>query len=103
MQVWKFRGCRRTDRRCVPALRTATYACRMRPIDSPLVTSPNFLVAMNEPSLRKFDKSVRPGGWVIYNGDVFPAGLRARRHSCARACRLPELPMSWATRGPPTW
>jgi 2-oxoglutarate ferredoxin oxidoreductase subunit gamma len=27
---------------------------------------------MNEPSLRKFDKSVRAGGWVIYNGDVFP-------------------------------
>jgi Pyruvate/2-oxoacid:ferredoxin oxidoreductase gamma subunit len=28
---------------------------------------------MNEPSLRKFDKSVRPGGWIIYNGDAFPA------------------------------
>jgi len=28
---------------------------------------------MNEPSLRKFDASVRPGGWVIYNGDTFPA------------------------------
>ncbi len=27
---------------------------------------------MNEPSLRKFDLSVKPGGWVIYNGDVFP-------------------------------
>jgi Pyruvate/2-oxoacid:ferredoxin oxidoreductase gamma subunit len=37
------------------------------------VTAPNILVAMNEPSLRKFDKSVRPGGWVIYNGDEFPA------------------------------
>jgi Pyruvate/2-oxoacid:ferredoxin oxidoreductase gamma subunit len=31
------------------------------------------LVAMNEPSLRKFDKSVRPGGWIIYNGEEFPA------------------------------
>ena len=36
------------------------------------MTVPNFLVAMNEPSLRKFDRSVKPGGWVIYNGDVFP-------------------------------
>ncbi len=27
---------------------------------------------MNEPSLRKFDKSVRAGGWVLYNGDEFP-------------------------------
>jgi Pyruvate/2-oxoacid:ferredoxin oxidoreductase gamma subunit len=42
-------------------------------IDSPLVTVPHVLVAMNEPSLRKFDASVRPGGWVIYNGDTFPA------------------------------
>jgi Pyruvate/2-oxoacid:ferredoxin oxidoreductase gamma subunit len=31
---------------------------------------------MNEPSLRKFDLSVKPGGWVIYNGDVFPADCR---------------------------
>jgi Pyruvate/2-oxoacid:ferredoxin oxidoreductase gamma subunit len=34
------------------------------------------LVAMNEPSLRKFDKSVRPGGWVLYNGDDFPEECR---------------------------
>ena len=46
--------------------------CRSEPIDSPLVTVPNVLVAMNEPSLRKFDLSVKPGGWVIYNGDEFP-------------------------------
>ena len=37
------------------------------------MTAPGILVAMNEPSLRKFDKSVRPGGWVIYNGEEFPA------------------------------
>jgi Pyruvate/2-oxoacid:ferredoxin oxidoreductase gamma subunit len=28
---------------------------------------------MNEPSLRKFDRSVRSGGWIIYDGDEFPA------------------------------
>lgn len=59
-----------------PEMRSGTSNCHVRvsqePIDSPLVTMPNFLVAMNEPSLRKFDLSVRPGGWVIYNGDVFP-------------------------------
>ncbi len=59
-----------------PEMRSGTSNCHVRlsdkSIDSPLVTSPNVLVAMNEPSLRKFDKSVRPGGWVIYNGDVFP-------------------------------
>lgn len=59
-----------------PEMRSGTSNCHVRlsndPIDSPLVTVPDFLVAMNEPSLRKFDTSVRPGGWVIYNGDTFP-------------------------------
>jgi 2-oxoisovalerate ferredoxin oxidoreductase beta subunit len=35
-------------------------ALSSQPIDSPLVSRPNVLVAMNEPSLRKFDASVRP-------------------------------------------
>jgi 2-oxoisovalerate ferredoxin oxidoreductase beta subunit len=59
-----------------PEMRSGTSNCCVRiaseTIDSPLVTSPNVLVAMNEPSLRKFDKSVRAGGWVVYNGDEFP-------------------------------
>jgi len=59
-----------------PEMRSGTSNCHVRvsshTIDTPLVTSPDVLVAMNEPSLRKFDKSVRPGGWVIYNGDSFP-------------------------------
>jgi 2-oxoisovalerate ferredoxin oxidoreductase beta subunit len=60
-----------------PEMRSGTSNCHIRlsnqAIDSPLVTLPDVLVAMNEPSLRKFDASVRPGGWVIYNGDTFPA------------------------------
>ena len=60
-----------------PEMRSGTSNCHVRvsskTIDSPLVTLPNVLVAMNEPSLRKFDATVRPGGWVIYNGDTFPA------------------------------
>ncbi|HEY1805231.1 MAG TPA: 2-oxoacid:acceptor oxidoreductase family protein [Terracidiphilus sp.] len=60
-----------------PEMRSGTSNCHVRlsrdAIDSPLVTSPNVLVAMNEPSLRKFDKTARAGGWVIYNGHAFPA------------------------------
>ena len=59
-----------------PEMRSGTSNCHVRlssaPIDSPLVSAPNMLIAMNEPSLRKFDASVRPGGWIIYNGDEFP-------------------------------
>jgi 2-oxoisovalerate ferredoxin oxidoreductase beta subunit len=60
-----------------PEMRSGTSNCHVRlsrqTIDSPLVTAPNVLVAMNEPSLRKFDQSVRAGGWIIYDGDEFPA------------------------------
>ncbi len=60
-----------------PEMRSGTSNCHVRlsrhAIDSPLVTSPNVLVAMNEPSLRKFDKTVRAGGWILYNGQEFPA------------------------------
>ena len=60
-----------------PEIRSGTSNCHMRlaaqPIDSPLVTEPNILVAMNEPSLRKFHASVPPGGWILYNGETFPA------------------------------
>ena len=60
-----------------PEMRSGTSNCHVRicssPIDSPVVTAPGVLIAMNEPSLRKFDHAVRPGGWVIYNGEEFPA------------------------------
>jgi 2-oxoisovalerate ferredoxin oxidoreductase beta subunit len=60
-----------------PEMRSGTSNCHVRLagqiIDSPLVTDPHVLVAMNEPSLRKFYTSVRPGGWILYNGDEFPA------------------------------
>jgi 2-oxoisovalerate ferredoxin oxidoreductase beta subunit len=63
-----------------PEMRSGTSNCHVRlsrqPIDTPLVALPNLLVAMNEPSLRKFDAAVRPGGWVIYDGEEFPADCR---------------------------
>jgi len=59
-----------------PEMRSGTSNCHVRlsrePIDSPLVTSPNLLVAMNEPSLRKFAGTVRAGGWILYNGESMP-------------------------------
>jgi len=61
-----------------PEMRSGTSNCHVRlsaePIDSPLVMKPDVLVAMNEPSLHKFYESVRPGGWVLYNGQALPEG-----------------------------
>lgn len=59
-----------------PEMRSGTSNCHVRlaqrPIDSPLVNHPDVLVAMNEPSLHKFAASVRPGGWILYNGESVP-------------------------------
>ena len=59
-----------------PEMRSGTSNCHIRlsqePIDSPLVTSPNMLLAMNEPSLKKFIAIVQPGGWILYNGEAIP-------------------------------
>jgi 2-oxoisovalerate ferredoxin oxidoreductase beta subunit len=63
-----------------PEMRSGTSNCHVRlashTIDSPMVTQPNLLVAMNEPSLHKFLASVRPGGFVLYNGEAIPEDCR---------------------------
>ncbi len=73
-----------------PEMRSGTSNCHVRlstePIDSPLVARPDVLVAMNEPSLHKFYASVRPGGWVLYNGEALPGGCnRSELHVLARS------------------
>jgi len=59
-----------------PEMRSGTSNCHVRlaagPIDSPLVSRSNVLLALNEPSLRKFLPSVEPGGIVLYNGPAMP-------------------------------
>ena len=66
-----------------PEMRSGTSNCHVRvsrhAIDSPLVTRPNILLALNEPSLEKFMPLVEPGGWVLYNGDRIPPEIELRR------------------------
>lgn len=54
-----------------PEMRGGTANCSVvisdEPISSPIVTDPAILVAMNEPSLVKFENSVRPAGVVFVN------------------------------------
>jgi 2-oxoisovalerate ferredoxin oxidoreductase beta subunit len=72
-----------------PEMRSGTSNCQVRlsrkSIDSPLVSRPNVLIAMNEPSLRKFLPAVRQNGWVIFNGEAFPSDCtRSDVHALAR-------------------
>jgi len=65
-----------------PEIRSGTSNCHVRisrdPVDSPMVMQPNLLVAMNEPSLRKFIATVRSGGWIFYNGSEIPEDCARR-------------------------
>jgi 2-oxoisovalerate ferredoxin oxidoreductase beta subunit len=62
-----------------PEMRSGTSNCHVRIsdqiIDTPLVNTPNVLLALNEPSLRKFIDIVECGGWIFYNGPALPEGL----------------------------
>jgi 2-oxoisovalerate ferredoxin oxidoreductase beta subunit len=65
-----------------PEMRSGTSNCHVRlanqAIDSPLVSRPNVLLALNEPSLRKFLPAVEAGGVVLYNGSEIPADCMRR-------------------------
>jgi len=67
-----------------PEMRSGTSHCHVRisarPIASPLVSRPNVLLALNEPSLRKFLAAVEPQGLVIFNGV-----------ECPQDCRRPDV------------
>jgi Pyruvate/2-oxoacid:ferredoxin oxidoreductase gamma subunit len=63
-----------------PEMRSGTSNCHVRlsthAIDSPFISVPNVLIALNEPSLRKFIHTVQPGGWVLYNAATLPEDCR---------------------------
>jgi 2-oxoglutarate ferredoxin oxidoreductase subunit gamma len=59
-----------------PEMRGGTANCSVvlsdEPIGSPLVTEPDVLIAMNQPSLDKFIGDVVPGGIVIIDSTMIP-------------------------------
>jgi len=72
-----------------PEMRSGTSNCHVRigsrPVDSPVVSRSNVLVAMNEPSLRKFLPDMEPGGIVLYNTEgPLPDGVRTDVRMIAR-------------------
>jgi 2-oxoisovalerate ferredoxin oxidoreductase beta subunit len=62
-----------------PEMRSGSAHCHVclskERIGSPLISHPDVLIAMNELSLRKFAGSVRPDGFILYNGSSVPADL----------------------------
>ena len=59
-----------------PEMRGGTANCTVvvsdKPISCPLINDADVLVAMNLPSLRKFEGMVNPGGLVLLNSSLIP-------------------------------
>jgi len=57
-----------------PEMRGGTANCSVtvsdKEIASPIINSPDCVIAMNLPSLDKFEDAVRPGGLLIINSDL---------------------------------
>src|SRR5208282_4799928 len=63
-----------------PEMRSGSAHCHVtlshQRIGAPVISQPEVLVAMNEPSLRKFGATVKPGGVLLYNGRSLPEDLK---------------------------
>ncbi|MFA4985422.1 MAG: 2-oxoacid:acceptor oxidoreductase family protein [Candidatus Brocadiia bacterium] len=59
-----------------PEMRGGTANCKVvvseDEVGSPIVETPDVLVALNRPSLERFEKSVKPGGIIIVNSSLIP-------------------------------
>lgn len=57
-----------------PEMRGGTANCSVvlsdKPVGSPLISHPTELIALNAPSLEKFEAGVLPGGVVFINSDI---------------------------------
>jgi len=65
-----------------PEMRGGTANCQViisdGPIGSPLVSTPDVLIAMNRPSLDRFEPDVREGGLIIYNSSLIDSGPKRK-------------------------
>jgi 2-oxoglutarate ferredoxin oxidoreductase subunit gamma len=63
-----------------PEMRGGTAYCTVvisdRLIGSPIIKNPTHLVAMNRPSLEKFEQDVKPGGIIFINSSLIPVQSR---------------------------
>lgn len=57
-----------------PEMRGGTASCSVvisdKPVGSPIVNTPDVLVAMNLPSLDKYESAVRPGGMIFVDSTL---------------------------------
>jgi 2-oxoglutarate ferredoxin oxidoreductase subunit gamma len=55
-------------------------------IGSPVSSEPDAIIALNQPSLEKFEKVVKPAGLIVINSSIIPI------ESTRADCRIVEVP-----------
>ena len=62
-----------------PEMRGGTANCNVilsdTPVGSPIITTPDVLIAMNLPSLQKYVNTVAPGGQIYYDSSLIDASV----------------------------
>jgi len=57
-----------------PEMRGGTANCSVtisdEEVSSPIITEPDTLIVLNRPSLEKFEKDAKPGGWLLLNASM---------------------------------
>jgi len=71
-----------------PEMRGGTANCNViisdEPIGAPIVSEATCVIAMNLPSLDRFESAPIPGGWLLYNSSIIPrAPVRHDVHTLA--------------------
>lgn len=65
-----------------PEMRGGTAYCTVvvadHPIGSPVVNQPTDLVAMNRPSLEKFESTIKAGGFILVNSSLIPDRVKRK-------------------------
>ena len=63
-----------------PEMRGGTASCGViigdEPVGSPIVTAPDVLIAMNLPSLDKYESTVAPGGIIFADSTLIERGVK---------------------------
>ena len=78
-----------------PEMRGGTANCNVilsdTPVGSPIITTPDVLVAMNLPSLQKFVDTVAPGGTIILDSTLIHAQVE---RTDVKVCYVPATQMA---------
>ena len=84
-----------------PEMRGGTANCHIvvsdSPVGSPMIVNPGLLIAMNLPSLDKFEDAVLPGGTIIIDSSLIE---RKVRRTDVNACYIPATKLAYDMNAP---